>query len=461
MRVLQRFKMRWLPLAAVWAAIAAGGCNAPREHLAAFNRQFETGQWASASSYAQRKISKGQTPKGDDLLWALQLGATERMQGRYAESTAWFDKAEEMMQYFATDPAAIARSVAAAAVNENVVPYTGSIYDGIMVNTYKALNFLCEGNAELARVEFNRAMDRQRRAKEDFAKQIQAVRDELDKNQHSTLARRSTENADLRARLQQRYSSLYSFEAYPDFVSPFSTYLAGVFFAATGDYAKASDLLKESAGMLPGNHAVLQDFAEVEQALNTGLSLPPTVWVFFENGLGPVKEEVRLDLPLFVVTNNVRYFGIALPMLVFRPAATAYLDLRAGGQSYQTEPVADMDRIIQTEFKNEFDGIVLRSVLSATAKAAAQYALERNKTEAAAILMALYSYATTSADVRIWSALPKNVQAARLPRPADGRLILAAGQTPMTVQLPDCRHAIVYVKMVSSRTNPTIELITF
>ena len=457
----RQLTVRWV-WTAVLAAAGVCGCNAPRDNLTVFNRHFEAGQLCTASAFAEQKLSKNDTPKGEDLLWTLQLGATDRMQQKYAESTAWFEKSEEMLQYFATDNAEIARSVAAAVVNDNVIPYNGSIYDGIMVNTYKALNFMRQGNHEMARVEFNRALDRQRRAKEDFSRQIQTVQDELNKNQHSSIARRSVENADLRSKLEQTYPSLYNFEAYPDFVNPFSTYLAGVFFAATNDYPKASDILRESTGMMPNNNAVLRDFDDVEQALSAGSTISPAVWVFFENGLGPIKEEVRIDLPLFIVTDKVRYFGIALPQLAFRPAAASHLDIRAGGQSYTTAMVADMDRIIRTEFKKDFDGILLRAIIAATAKAAAQYALEENNASAAAILMALYSFATTAADVRIWSSLPKNFQSARLSRPADGQLVLAAGSQPaVTVQLPDCTHAIVYVRMVSSNATPIIELITF
>lgn len=455
-------KMRWVLASAVLAGVGVCGCNAPRDNLRYFNCHFEAGQIDTAAAFAQKKLSKGDTPKGEDLLWMLQLGAAERMQQRYGESTVWFDKSEDVLQYFATDNAAIARSVAAAVINENAIPYNGSIYDGVMVNTYKALNFMLQGNTELARVEFNRVLDRQRRAKEDFARQIGAVQEELNKNQHSATARRSVESGEMRAKLEQAYPSLFNFEAYPDFVNPFSTYLAGVFFAATNDYPKASDILRESTGMMPDNDAVLRDFAEVEQALNTHSAISPSVWIFFENGLGPVKEEVRIDLPLFIVTDKVRYFGIALPQLVFRPAAAGYLDVRAGGQSYTTATIADMDRIIQTEFKKDFDGILLRAVIAATAKAAAQYALEENNASAAAIVMALLNFATTAADVRIWSALPKNFQSVRLDRPADGQVVLAAGPHPaITVQLPDCTHAIVYVKMASSNATPIVELITF
>jgi hypothetical protein len=44
------------------------------------------------------------------------------MQRRYAESNAWFDKSEDMLRYYATDNAGVARAVAAAAVNDNVIP---------------------------------------------------------------------------------------------------------------------------------------------------------------------------------------------------------------------------------------------------------------------------------------------------------------------------------------------------
>jgi len=442
--------------------LAVIGCHTSRENLATFNRHYETGRMDSAASFAAQKISRRDRPRGDDLLWMLQLGAAERFRQQYDESTFWLDLAEGTLRHYALNRNEIADSIAAAVINDTVTPYAGTIYDGIMVNTYKALNFMRQGQEALARVEFNRAMDRQRRAKEEFAEQIQAVRERLEKNQYSRLARRSIENADLRTQLEQTYSSLDEFEAYQDFVNPFSTYLAGVFFAATNDYPKASDLLRQSAGMLPDNPYVLRDFAEVEQALNTGSTLKPTVWVFFENGLGPVKEEVRLDLPLFIATNKVRYFGVALPQLVYRPAAAAKLDMWADGTLYTTEIAADMDRLVQTEFKKEFDGILLRTVLSAIAKAAAQYVLEENNAEAAAIVMAVFHYATTAADVRIWSALPKNFQVARFARPADGWIDISLGALPaQRVQLPDCTHTMVYVKMVSTASRPIIELIPF
>ena len=453
--------VQWI-MPAVCLVFAASGCNTPKDNLMVFNRYVESGDLRPAATFAEDKLKKGASPRGEDLLWMLQLGAVERMEQRYAESTRWFDESEDTLQYFKMKNDEISRLVARAAINDNATPYSGTIYDGIMVNTYKALNFMIQGKYELARVEFNRALDRQRRAKEDFSRQIQSVQDRLRQHQNSTMAYRTLENPEFRSKLEQQYPSLSNFEAYPDFVNPFSTYLAGIFFAVTNDYSKASDLLKESAGMLPNNNFVLQDFAEVEKALNERKAISPTVWVIFENGLGPIKDEIRIDLPLFIATDKVRYFGIALPQLLFRPAAAWRLDIRSDDQSCATELVADMDRIIQTEFQKEFSGILLRALLVATAKAAAQYAFEENNSSPAAICMAFFNFFTTAADVRIWSALPKNFQVARLSRPADGKLTIGAGnRPPMTVQLPDCTHAIVYVKMITSHAVPRVDIIRF
>ena len=50
-----------------------------------------------------------------------------------------------------------------------------------MVNVYKGLNFMSLGDFANARVEFNRALIRQDMAKDYFAAQIAAAKEELEK----------------------------------------------------------------------------------------------------------------------------------------------------------------------------------------------------------------------------------------------------------------------------------------
>ena len=441
------------------------GCNVPKEHLKAFNRHFEICDYEKSALFAQKKISKQKKPKGEDLLWALQLGTVERIRKDYQKSTECFDKAEEMLKYY-DEQSKIGDAIGSTIASDNVVPYKGEEYDGVMVNTYKALNFMAEGKMDLARVEFNRALDRQRRAKEKFSEEINKLKSELEKEQQqNNFSKSNVENPETYERLTEKYPNLYNFEVYPDFVNPFTTYLAGVYFNLVGDHSKAVDLLKESCGMVKSNAYIAEDLDITEGILDGKGQLKDTVWLIFENGLGPVKKEFRLDIPLFVATDKVKYVGIALPKLEFRDKAHSYLVAEVDGKRYKTCLVSDIDRIVQTEFSKDFNGILTRAIISATVKAAAQYALAEQDSEAASIasiFVAVYSFASTAADVRIWTSLPKDFQVARFRKPKNGKLkITPSGSISFDIDIPDCNNAIVYIRIVTNQARPVYEVITF
>jgi hypothetical protein len=442
------------------------GCNASKSHLSTFSGYFNSSDYEKSIEFAQSKISKSKNPKRADLLWTLQLGTLERLRQNHRESNNHFDRSEEMLNFFDYQNATV-DSVAAIVVNENIVPYLGEEYDGIMVNTYKALNFMALGENDQARVEFNRALDRQRRAKEKFAEEIEKLQNELDKEQEKegSQVKENVDNPEINRLITDRYPGLYEFEAYPDFVNPFTTYIAGVFFNLIGDHSKAVTFLKESYGMVSDNDYVAQDLAVTEQVLDGRAELKDTVWVIFENGMGPVKEEFRIDIPLFVASDDVKYFGIALPRLIFREQAYPYLSIKADGNNYNTQIVGDIDRVVQTEFSKDFKGILTRAIISATAKVVAQYALNKKDSSSpkiVSLLAAVYSYATTAADVRIWTTLPKNFQVARLPMPA-GRLITIEppGGESFPVKIPACKNAFVYVRIPQKQKRQVIDLITY
>ena len=452
-------------------AVFIAGCNAPKSDLLKFDTSFKTdylrcSNLENSIQIAQSKTSKSKNPKGEDLLWSMQLGCLERIKQNYRQSNDYFDKSEKMLSFFdyqneTTD------SVAAIAVSDNIIPYLGEEYDGIMVNTYKALNFMALGENDLARVEFNRALDRQRRAKEKFAREIAKLQKELDQaqNKEDSQVKQNVDNPEIKQLIEDRYPGIYNFKAYPDFVNPFATYIAGVFFNLAGDHSKAAPLLKEAYGMVSDNKYLAEDIAVTEQVLDGQKELKDTVWIIFENGMGPVKEEFRIDIPLFVETEKVKYIGIALPKLVFREQAYPYLSILAGGQHYQTQTVANIDRVIQTEFNKDFKGILTRAIISTTAKAVAQYALEKkddSSSTLASFLVAAYSYATTAADVRIWTTLPKDFQVARFPMPADRLITIEPpGGESFQIKIPACKNSLVYVRIPFRQAKPVYDIITF
>ncbi len=102
---------------------------------------------------------------------------------------------------------------------------------------------------------------------------------------------KNVNNPEIGKIIKEKYSNLYKFKAYPDFINPFTTYMAGLFFMSEGDYSKAATLLKETYGMVEENPIVAADFASVEKILDGQKTNNHFTWIIFENGLGPEKEE--------------------------------------------------------------------------------------------------------------------------------------------------------------------------
>jgi hypothetical protein len=482
-----------LPL--VWIALLAmSGCATMNKDLPVFNNNFRTGAYMEAGTLAAQKAGKldgdaAGIPETSDLLWALQAGAAKRACGEYEQSTAFFDASENAIKdYNKTGMIGNAgATLGSILVNDTILNYPPEEYDGIMVNTYKALNFWAQGNIDNARVEFLRALERQTRAKERFAKQITKEKENLAKKQRDADAKRqrrlaaaatpqerraiknephldfkkAVSNPEIDRIMRQRYSNLDEFEAYPDFINPVTTYLAGLFFAVHGEYNKAANLLKETYGMVKGNGYVAEDFKRVEDLLDGKKQSGDLVWVVFENGAGPEKEEVRIDLPLFLFTSHVKYTGIAFPKLKTNEPAYPYLTVENNGKELgQTQILADMDRVIQTEFKKNFPSMISKAVISALVKTYAQYEAQRQFGDLGGILGGVYQLVTTSADIRIWTALPKNFQVARVSRPANGMLrIVAPGGEPVDVKLPETRFSVIYVKIPQTGAKPVCEVL--
>ena len=119
--------------------------------------------------------------QAQDLLWSLEAGALLRMQKGYDQSNAFFDDAEDLMKAEDTENVADrgADALGGILLNDSAMDYEQAHYDGIMANTYKAMNFMFAGDLADARVEWNRVDDRQRRASEAFAKKIEDRQKEL------------------------------------------------------------------------------------------------------------------------------------------------------------------------------------------------------------------------------------------------------------------------------------------
>ena len=103
----------------------------------------------------------------DAIIWRLEQGAVLRGTGQYEDSNKAFDQAQDKIDQYAQEAKVkVGHEAGALLSNQANLDYEGRAYDGIMLNTYKALNYLQLGEPDKARAELIRAYQRQQDAVE-------------------------------------------------------------------------------------------------------------------------------------------------------------------------------------------------------------------------------------------------------------------------------------------------------
>lgn len=446
------------------AALLLTGCAAfeQRGEMSRFNSAYQQGHYEQAVQTMALDDSDS-ADAGDQVFERLHRGEAYRLSGQFEQSVINYDQAEAGMKYLDTESmvSAAGQGLLSVLVNESVRQYRALMSEAVLVNTYKALDFLCLGDAANARVELNRADDRTRRAVDFFADEIRAEKAKVreDDRTSARLVNDNLSSPGVTSALDRQYGNPANWQLYSSFIVPFSTWLHGLYFLAnaTGpsDYERARTSLTRVADMMPDNPALAADAQLAEELASGRMSASDNrhrVWVVYENGLGPVLEEVRVGVPLIVHEGRVQapaYFGLALPRYADRSAVPGALTATTSdGTRVQTRVVATMGRVVRTEMQERFPGILTRAIASALIKAMVQGEAADKLGAAGQLATMIYAIATTRADVRSWQATPDHWSVARLERPADGQLSLGNSVSGYlgSLQLPDWPYTLVYVK---------------
>ena len=464
-------------LSTIIGALFFAGCAGTTPDLGKFGKSgnYESSKKSGNYKALAENMKKNQE---DDLLWYMDAGLISRYAKDTNATTYFFDKSEDKIKQYDKEILAgtLLASAGAVLTNDTFMDYRPRIYEGIMVNTYKGLSFMEAGDNSNARVEFNRALERQRRAKEFFAKEISQEKEKIKKEETEKIKKKKLDpnkvnnasNDRTKDTIEQKYSNLFAFKAYPDFVNPFSSYMAGLFFISTGDYAKATDILKETYGMIKDNEEASNFVkSDLEYALKSSASLNGVnrehyVWVVFANGEGPSKEELRFDIPLFLVTNKVSYTGIALPTFKEKPLAYTHLIVKNGENSSATKQVASMDKIIKAEFQKRFPTIMTRAITRTVAQSLIQYQLRKEGGLVGGLLGAVYQGFMNRADTRQWKTLPKNFQIARIELNSPQlNIVSPTGDRNIKLNVDINKNHIVYIRIPTKNSKEIVSEVSF
>lgn len=448
------------------AGLVCAGCTTTQTRIWNCSAALQTGHYADAARVAEPAARSG---RRDAALWLLYAGGARLLEGRLTDTVDALDAAEAQAHDLARAGALRGAGHAAAGllVNDRALPYRPSGHELIFCNLYKALAFAAAGRHDDARVEFNRALQRQWNHLDNHAAAIAAEEERLQGLRRRYQTTGGTETLLQRAEVRSRVAGTFgvdlearaSASAKDDFTNPYLLHVAGIFRWLNGD--DGNDALRLAAELLPDNESVRRDSAEA------GTGRPPRrqVWVYVEDGLGPRREERRLDLPLGLVTRDVLYTGCALPALVYQPAAADGYRLAGGGQAVPMRRMTDVDRLVKRSFDAWFRYALLREATRVVVKTAAQVSVRQSRHDTdywAPAVLALYQAVTTAADVRSWAGLPKQVFGARLAWPDDGMLELTDSHgRRRTIPLGNGNNALVWVRIPGAQAEPAVLVIRF
>ena len=426
---------------------------------------------------AQLYLTKDQKPNynANDLQQTLEAAKAFHDAGRWKESNDAFTRAHSLMPWkedTVDTPKEVVDLIATTMTSSSFGPYQGKVFEGGMIDFYRALNHLMLKN-ENARVSFNRLQERQRNAVVQLGAFSRAAANGVATGTQEAQKTGAGVGTDkIQNELARGTSKIKPGIAMSEIRNSAGDVMSALFRSTSTDPQDYQDPRIQSMLAAAGESAASQEGKALVTKLKQDLatkngSMNNVVIVLYEDGNGPGFDEFRLDLPLYLVSDKVLYSGIALPE--FREGQSAGGRLLVGETAVPTSLLTDMNRIAGLEFDKSYEGVVTKAIVSTMIKTAAQYAaneaidqqVEKNKLDplAGALLQigtAATQAATTQADTRAWRNLPNTIQIAIVNRPGSGSLPLytAARELVGNASVAEEGNYLVLVKAASPQAKP-------
>ncbi|WP_233705931.1 hypothetical protein [Helicobacter felis] len=390
-----------------------------------FSQNYYTQQHQKADALSKELIAKDKKQR-DASLWNLENGVNAFMAGNYKDSLNTLDKANKTFDTnWKNMEKGLAKVGAATFGSATNVPYEGHMYEWTLTNYYMALDYAFMDKFNEARVEFNRTVDRQRRIKEAYAKQIAKVNAEMEKAKKKDGNKAQGMEKSMKGldqELSKRYSSLEQFKAYDGFINPMVSYVAGLFYSTNGD-SKGIDDLKEAYGIsqIP---LLAQDIKHFENHDPKKMT-----WVIVEDGMQPTLEEFKIT-----------EFNFALPLLKPGKDFHKTFQISASGKAENLAVLSHFNAVVQKEYQTTLPAIKARAITSAILKTGAEAGLVGGGAavggsaglamQATGAGLAMLNKATTAADIRSSNVFPNTVYAGRVDSGTDFSLVIDGASTP-------------------------------
>ena len=457
------------------------GCSTYTKQSQKIVTAWNAGDGMLAATLLSNKVVKAEG--GDDeLIWELEYATVLSSVGDMNGSIKMFDKAEVVInKYEEKAKVALGQETGALLTNQAALPYRGRAYDKIMVNTYKALNYMILGEHEKARIELNRSLQRQKDAVSENGKRIDKAQQASAESKEGSIEGEDGEELPKydtnRAQQDPKFAGAVNEQmnnidkrllAYADYVNPFAVFLDGIYFSRQGqgssDFERARKSLERVKNMSPGKY-IEADYAMAE-AMQEGAVADSITYILFFTGSAPSRDQVRIDIPLFLVTDQVSYIGASFPKLEYHDDFIDEIVVSSTNGSYYTsELICDLDAVVSKDFKNDWPVVMTKTLLTTATKALIARAAEEVAKQAGGTWAKYatklggiaYQAGTNIADTRTWQTLPKQISYIRMPTPENGVVKMAIGSQIKVLKVTPGKTNVIKVRSVNVMSSPIIE----
>ena len=414
-------------------------------------------------------LNSSRADTGDEVMWRLEAGSLNLVEGHDDRSIRHFSRAEELIENF--DERALLNLREAGAetsvllTNPNALPYRGWCRDRIMIPVYKAFAYLGKKDEQGFQVELYRIRSNQDKVMDSYRKYFEAEDEamtrEKAKNRNAAASvnpntvLQDSRNRGLNDLLNQTTAAAH--RGYADFLNPFAIFLSGYGYIRSGDYQNAAVDFERLYKALPGNPLARQYYAFCLRKLGRNVpaelqNIPVPdysperghVLVVFANGRSAALRQVSLYIPIFF-PGYATLAAVAWPVCRFYPLPFRTLQVNAGSRVFQTVTIADMNGIMAAEYNRRLPGMIVRICLSTAVKEFGSYVATRAAASgnqwaglATAVGTSAYKAMFNTADTRTWEILPQEFQIIQFAMPKDRkiRLGLPSGH-PADIQIPE------------------------
>ncbi|HEX7810925.1 MAG TPA: hypothetical protein VF460_03365 [Burkholderiales bacterium] len=425
------------------------GCAAFRSYNAELTKTINlaaSGNPGQAAAALEKSHSRNR-----DLLYYLELGELQRLDGRFEDSQKAWLAADRQVQAWEeaarVNPAKLLGGGASLVVNDKVSAYEGHDYEKVMLTTRMALNHLALDDWDTARVDIKRTHERETVIENLRAKEIEKTEEEAKKRGAKTGFKelngypvQSIDNPEVNA-LRNSYQSA------------FSHYLSGFVYEALGEPSLAAAGYRQAIELHPDNPTLEEALSGLDARIGDKDDGKTDVLFVIESGTAPARVSQQFSLPI-PYNNQLLFVSVSFPVMRQEDFGSMPSAIHMGGSTATPTVVTSIDAMARRSLQEEMPGIMLRGIIRSTAKAVTQYQVaKQDDTGLAGLAIAIGSIVTESADERAWRMLPAQIAVARARVPA-GTPYLEA-DTPSGTQrialAAKGRYQVIALRMLRGR----------